>query len=140
MYYVYGLRLLFEDEYRYVGGTGNMGKRLYTHFHDAEHAPDSRNEPLKKWLVENGRERVVMDVLEEVAAGRDRRSVEQTWIAKLSADGNRLFNIRAADMSTDTFGSLPDDKRTAIVEKYLDDLERDTDQPWLKEDGPVYTV
>lgn len=134
--YIYGLRLLFEDEYRYVGSTGDPDRRLHGHFNDAAAAPDKRNKELKQWLNENGRERVVMDVLEEVSAGRDRRAAEQTWIAKLSADGNRLFNIRMADNSTDTFSDLPDEDRTAVVTRYLDEFERDTDKPWLKEDGP----
>jgi len=88
--------------------------------------------------MENGRERVVMDVLEEARLGRDRRAAEQTWIAKLSADGHRLFNIRMANVSSETFGELPEEKKRTIITRYLDDFERDTDQPWLKEDGPVY--
>jgi hypothetical protein len=140
MYHVYGLRLLWEDEYRYVGSTNNMDKRLASHFSDASREPDIRNKELRQWLNESGRERVVMDVLEEVDAGQDHRAVEQTWIAKLSADGNRLFNIRMADKSTDTFFELSDEERTAVVTRYLDDFERDTDMPWLKEDSPTYEV
>ena len=139
MFYVYGLRLMWEDEYRYVGSTKDMDKRLYQHFHDAENNPELRNRELKQWLNENGAERVVMDVLDEVEGG-DYRAVEQTWIARLSADDHRLFNIRMAHHSERTFGELPEERRIAIITRYLDEFESDTDRPWLKEDAPVYFV
>jgi hypothetical protein len=139
MFYVYGLRLQWEDEYRYVGSTADPDARFLSHFYDAERRPTKGNRELKRWLAENGRECVVMDVLEEIESG-DRRAVEQSWIARLAGDDNRLFNIRAADTSTEIFSSLPAEHRTAIVSQYLDAFEKDTDEPWFKEPEPVYLV
>lgn len=138
MFYIYGLRLKGEREYRYVGSTVDMEKRLWAHFGDADRLPDQANPELRQWLRDNGRNGVAMDMLQEVEEERDKRPTEQRWIIKLTKDGHRLFNIRAADGIEGTLAGLPAEQRKKIVTRYLDDFERDTDEPWFKEEGPVY--
>jgi predicted GIY-YIG superfamily endonuclease len=129
MFYVYGLRLKSDSEYRYVGSTNDLRRRMWGH-KSGEH----RNPEKDAW-VEASRSQLTLDILEEVNDG-DRLTAEQNWIAKLTNEGHNLFNIRKAHHNT--FADLPESRRTDIVTRYLDDFERDTDTPWFKEDSSVY--
>jgi hypothetical protein len=129
MFYVYGLRLASESEYRYVGGTSNLRLRFWGHLRG-----EDRNPKKDDWVAAN-RNRITMDILEELP--ETDRAAEQRWIAKLTNEGHRLFNIRKAQGNT--FATLPESRRTEVVTRYLDEFERDTDEPWFKEERPAYT-
>ncbi len=123
MFYVYGLRLANDSEYRYVGSTYDLDARLYQHYQF-----DGGNPEKDRWLAENYGQ-IELDVLAEVDEV-ERRKAEQEWIVMLRQDGHRLFNIRRAHRNT--FADLPDEEKTAAIARFLDQFEGESGTPWAQ--------
>lgn len=137
MFYVYGLREKGSKEYRYVGRTVQPLQRLREHM--AEGPRLGRTKQLDAWLKSTGYT-PMMDILESSDKHDMGRQTEQYWIEKLIAAGNRLLNSWAASQTYSNFESLPETEKRDTITRYLDMFEADTDQPWLKEDGPIWAV
>lgn len=136
MFYIYGLREVGSDEYRYVGHTNDCDRRRWAHMALAKDPQASNNEQLYKWMAAAGNFK--MDVLQTVDSNP--RSAEEIWINKLRAAGDRLLNARSATRRVLGMAEMDDTQKRHIISSYLDRFEDDTDTPWLKEDDPVYTV
>lgn len=139
MFYVYGLREKSSDEYRYVGSTNDLQKRMWGHEHSAENLDDSGNAELYRWFA-GCAGRVIMEVLETVESKDQQRPTEERWIHRLRGEGFRLFNIRSAAVVILGMNDMGETQKRDIITDYLDRFEADTDKPWLKEEAAVYEV
>jgi hypothetical protein len=117
---VYGLRHRDLTDYFYVGSTKHDPlTRLKAHIHHSRSA-----HPFNRHLVSTiknlGAGNIVVDVLEETDEnGRFLR--ENWWIAKLSADGVRLTNLKQAGWVPDRAPSLYSlEDFTRLVERNRD--------------------
>ena len=87
---IYGLRLIGEDQYRYVGLTTRTAPARFTqHIYDARRG--NTEYPVQKWIVKHGADAVECIVLQECPGGMDElNAAEIAWIAALGtfvADG-----------------------------------------------------
>jgi len=94
--YVYGIRLLDSDEYRYVGMTeSTLARRFVKHKATAR---AGRKTPFYDWLRKHGDE-VTIELLERIAAPRSNLgAAEVRCIAERKAAGDRLLNISAGGL------------------------------------------
>ena len=90
--YVYGLRLIGDEEIRYVGSTVNPRSRFTGHYVAANKDDLHANDDLADWLNANtyGVEMVIL----WDGPWRQRLRHEKDIASELSMKGNRLFNMR----------------------------------------------
>lgn len=89
--FVYGIRLRWEVEYRYVGlTTKSVSRRLSQHLKVAR---EGRKTPFYDWLRKQDTGSVVAEELQGVWTLEDLGQAEIDWIAYLKRDGDRLLNI-----------------------------------------------
>lgn len=97
-FFIYGIRLRRECEYRYVGiTTKSIPHRLSQHLKVAR---ENRKTPLYDWLRKQDKGAVVAEELQVVwnlddlgQAEYDLGQAEIDWIAYLKRDGDRLLNV-----------------------------------------------
>jgi hypothetical protein len=89
--FVYGVRLLASDEYRYIGMTeSTVARRFVRHLGEAR---GGRRTPFYDWLRKHGDDSVI-DVLERVVGSRsDLGEAEIRWIKQRRDAGDRLLNL-----------------------------------------------
>ncbi len=84
---IYGMRLVNESIYRYVGSTSaSLTKRTSEHLYDADRGSHI---PVHQFIAQH-RQTVVFDTLADVPEGRDRFVIEQQWIDSLKGAMKQL--------------------------------------------------
>lgn len=108
-WYVYGLRLATELEYRYVGQTTRtLSKRFYMHNWEA-HSRGSHL-PVHKWMRKHAGEEILIEALGSVNEGDlgSLNELEIAAIATLRAEGNRLLNVTEGGEGTIGYRGTPE--------------------------------
>jgi len=94
LWVIYGLRLVDDFEYRYVGYTTlGTDRRLKKHKKDTAH----RDFYVHRWMRSNGLDNIAIDLLEECPSG-DMISLgeaEEFWITQIRSFGHRLTNLNS---------------------------------------------
>jgi predicted GIY-YIG superfamily endonuclease len=113
MFYVYGLRLKGDSEYRYIGCTSEPDVRLMAHL-----SYDNKGSDKYTWLREN-KDAVEMVTLATVEDRYDASVIEANQIAKHRRAGHRLFNFHARGitqaMSDETKAKLSAPKKRRMT-------------------------
>lgn len=90
-YFVYGIRLRREREYRYVGmTTKSIGRRFSQHLKVAR---EGRKTPFYDWLRKQDPTAVIAEQLQDAWGLEELGQAEIDWIAYLKRDGDNLLNL-----------------------------------------------
>lgn len=94
--WLYGLRLIGETEYRYIGiTTQGVSVRLAQHLKAARYPTKKTNYPVYHWIRKHGEENIVADTLSEHASLGKLSAAEVEMIAGLRATSSQLLNLSA---------------------------------------------
>ncbi len=89
--FIYGLRLVGDSEFRYVGmTTSTVERRLQQHFTAAKRG---RPYPVYDWLRKQEKESIEAVCLEACGTIDDLEILEIKWAENLRAEGHRLLNL-----------------------------------------------
>jgi len=125
--YIYGIRLLGSDEYRYVGLTqARLAVRFAKH---RANARSGRRTAFYDWLRKHSSE-VTIEILERVATSRaDLGHAEIRWIADLKSAGHRLLNISDGGLGPSGVVWSDEQREAARI--------RSTGRPGVSRPGPL---
>jgi len=125
--YVYGIRLLDSDEYRYVGMTeATVAVRFAKH---EVNARAGKKTAFYDWLRKHSGE-VTVDILERVTTSRaDLGNAEIRWIAELKSAGDRLLNISDGGLGPSGVVWTEEQREAARI--------RSTGRPGVSRPGPL---
>lgn len=128
MFYIYGLRVKGDSEYRYIGCTSEPAARMVAH------ASERKVKVKYEWFQKN-RGNIEMVILSEVDDQYDAAVEESRIIRKYRQDGHKLLNtqqsaapIRTISDETKAKMSKPK-KRRMSKEQRVSELRK-----WLKDD------
>jgi group I intron endonuclease len=118
LWVIYGLRLVDDPEYRYIGYTTiGTKKRLSKHRRDTLY----RDFHVHRWMRAHGRENVTIDVLEECPVGNLPyiSEAEEFWIGQIRSFGHRLTNLNAGGVGGNSSRMHSEETKRKISESLL---------------------
>lgn len=118
LWVIYGLRLVGDLEYRYIGYTTiGTKKRLSKHRRDTLY----RDFHVHRWMKANGRENITIDVLEECPEGDLPyiSEAESFWIEQIRSFGHRLTNLNAGGVGGNSSRKHSEETKLKISQSLL---------------------
>lgn len=118
LWVIYGLRLVDDPEYRYVGYTTiGTDRRLEKHKKDTV----NRDFYVHRWMRSCGLENIDIDILEECSIG-DMASLgeaEEFWITQIRSFGHRLTNLNSGGKGGNSGWKHSEDSKAKISKSLL---------------------
>jgi len=128
MFYIYGLRVKGDSEYRYIGCTSEPATRLM--IHNSERRAKAKYE----WMQQN-RGKVEMVILSEVADRYDAAVEETRTIRKYKQGGHRLLNSQRSAAPTRDVSDETKEKMSRPRNRRMSKEQRVSElQKWLEKD------